>query len=80
MVAEKDRLARFGFEFMGYVAKRRSRKIIGANRKPLPQQEELVEDLAVIARTFSPRPSRMWRYEKQLKRLEAADLTVGRGR
>jgi putative resolvase len=74
VVAHKDRLARFGFDFLEHVAARNDCEIIVANQETLSPQQELVEDLLAIVHTFSCRLDGLRRYEKELK---GTDLTGG---
>ncbi|MBM0230226.1 IS607 family transposase [Micromonospora sicca] len=74
VVAHKDRLARFGFEFLEHVAARNNCEIVVANQEALSPQQEMVEDLLAIVHTFSCRLYGLRRYEKELK---GADLTTG---
>ncbi|MFU8870422.1 IS607 family transposase [Micromonospora sp. SL4-19] len=77
VVAHKDRLARFGLDFLEHVAIRGGCEIIVVNQEALSPQQELVEDLLDIVRTFSCRLYGLRRYEKELKE---ADLGAGDGR
>ena len=74
MLAHEDRLARFGFDFLEHVAARNGCEIIVAKQESLSPQQEPVEDLLGIVRTFTRRLYGLRRYEKELK---GADLTVG---
>nr|WSY55532.1 IS607 family transposase [Streptomyces sp. NBC_00886] len=67
VIAHKDRLARFGFEYFDHVAARHSCEIIVANAESLSPRQELVEDLLAILHTFSCRLTGLRRYEKKLK-------------
>ncbi|WP_406601266.1 IS607 family transposase [Micromonospora yasonensis] len=73
VVAHKDRLARFGFELLEPLAARGGCEIVVASQEPLSPQQELVEDLLAIVRTFSGRLDGLRRYAKALK---GADLTM----
>ncbi|MEV0809213.1 IS607 family transposase [Micromonospora sp. NPDC050200] len=77
VVAHKDRLARFGFDFLEHVAARNGCEIIVANQESLSPRQELVEDLLAVVHAFSCRLYGLRRYEKEL---EGADLTVAGGR
>ncbi len=66
-VAHKDRLARFGFDYLDHVAQRNGCHITVANSETLSPQQELVEDLLAIVHTFSCRLYGLRRYEKQMK-------------
>jgi putative resolvase len=74
VVAHKDRLDRFGFDFLEHLAARNDCEIIAANQEALSPQQELVEDLLAVVHTFSRRLYGLRRYEKELK---GADLTGG---
>ncbi len=67
VVAHKDRLARFGFDYLERVATRGGCDIIVANQESLSPQQELVEDLLAIVHTFSCRLYGLHRYEKAIK-------------
>ena len=75
VVAHRDRLARFGFDFLEHVANRDGCDIIVANQESLSPRQELVEDLLAIVDTFSGRLHGLRRYEKALK-----DELAGGGR
>ncbi|MEV0808902.1 IS607 family transposase [Micromonospora sp. NPDC050200] len=77
VVAHKDRLARFGFDFLEHVAARNGCEIVVANQESLSPRQELVEDLLAVVHAFSGRLYGLRRYEKEL---EGADLTVEGGR
>ncbi|MEU8261222.1 IS607 family transposase [Micromonospora sp. NPDC048999] len=77
VVAHKDRLARFGFDFLEHVAARGGCEIIVANQEALSPRRELVEDLLAIVGTFSGRLYGLRRYEKELN---GVDLASGDGR
>lgn len=74
VVAHQDRLARFGYEYLEHVAKKNCCDFVVANQESLSPQEEMVQDLLAIVRTFSPRLSGLHRYEKSIK----AELGGGR--
>jgi predicted site-specific integrase-resolvase len=67
VVAHKDRLARFGFEYLEHVAARNGCQLIVADQESLSPRQELVEDLLAIVHTFSCRLYGLRRYEKTLK-------------
>lgn len=67
VVAHKDRLARFGFDYIEHVATRHSCQIVVANQESFSPQEEMVQDLLAIVRTFACRLYGLRRYEKTLK-------------
>ncbi|MFI7487585.1 IS607 family transposase [Micromonospora echinaurantiaca] len=67
VVAHRDRLARFGVDFLEHVANRNDCEIIAANQESLSPQQELVEDLLSIVHTFSCRLRGLRRFERALK-------------
>lgn len=67
VIAHKDRLARFGFDYLEYAAERNGCEIVIANAESLSPQAELVEDLLAIVHTFSCRLYGLRRYERTLK-------------
>jgi predicted site-specific integrase-resolvase len=67
VVAHRDRLARFGFELIEWIAAKHSCRIVVANHESLSPQQGLVEDLLAIMHVFSCRLYGLRRYEKQLK-------------
>lgn len=75
VVAHKDRLARFGLEYLEHEATVAGCEILVANQESLSPQQEMVQDLLAIVHTFSGRLSGLRRYEKSLK---SDDLTGGR--
>ena len=68
VVAHKDRLARFGFDYIEHIAERNGCEIVIANAESLSPRKELVEDLLAIVRTFSSRLDGLRRYERTLKK------------
>lgn len=75
VVAHRDRLARFGFELIEWLATKHGCEIIVANQETLSPQQELVEDLLAIVHVFSCRLYGLRRYEKQLK-ADGVDLAL----
>lgn len=67
IVAHKDRLARFAFEFIEELATSVGCKIIVANQESLSPQQELVEDLMAIIHCFSCRLYGRRNYSKDTK-------------
>lgn len=74
VIAHKDRLARFGFEYLEYVASKNGCTVLVANQESLSPQEEMVQDLLAIVHTFSCRLYGLRKYEKTLK----GELSGGR--
>ncbi|GAB3997163.1 hypothetical protein GCM10029992_19300 [Glycomyces albus] len=67
VVAHKDRLARFGFDYIEHIAERNGCEIVIANAESLSPRQELVEDLLAIVHKFSFRLDGLRRYESTLK-------------
>jgi predicted site-specific integrase-resolvase len=66
VIAHKDRLARFGFDYLEHVAKKNDCDIVVANQQSLSPDQELVQDLLAVVHTFSCRLYGLRRYEKTL--------------
>lgn len=67
IIAHKDRLARFGFDFIEEFASWYGCKITVANQESLSPEQEMVEDLMAIIHTFSCRLYGLRTYKKQIK-------------
>ncbi|WP_414584992.1 IS607 family transposase [Scytonema sp. PCC 10023] len=67
VVAHKDRLCRFAFEFIQELATSVGCEIIVANQESLSPQQELVEDLMAIIHCFSCRLYGLRNYSKEIK-------------
>lgn len=67
IVAHKDRLARFGFDFIEEFASWYGCKITVVNQESLSPEQEMVEDLMAIIYTFSCRLYKLRNYKKQIK-------------
>lgn len=67
VVAHKDRLCRFAFDFIEELAKSYGCEIIVANQENLSPQQELVEDLMAIIHCFSCRLYGLRSYSTDLK-------------
>lgn len=74
VVAHKDRLSRFAFDFIEEFASWYGCKITVANQESLSPQQEMVEDLMAIIHTFSCRLYGLRNYKKQIK--EIASITL----
>ena len=74
VIAHKDRLARFGFDYLEHVAARAGCEIVVANQQSLSPERELVEDLLAIVHTFSCRLYGLRRYREQLRSALTADV------
>lgn len=69
VIAHKDRLARFAFDFIEEFASWYGCKIIVANQESLSPQQEMVEDLMSIIHCFSCRPYGLRSYKKQIRKI-----------
>ncbi len=67
LIAHKDRLCRFGFDYFEKMAIKNGCKIEVVNQESLSPQQELVQDLLAIIHTFSCRLCGLRRYEKAIK-------------
>jgi len=66
-IAHKDRLTRFGFDLLDYLAKQNNCEIIVANQEQLSPEKEMMEDLMAIIHTFSCRIYGLRKYKKMIK-------------
>ncbi len=64
IIADKDRLVRFGFDLVEYLALENGCVIVVVNQESLSPQQEIVEDLLAIVHTFSCRLYGMRKYKK----------------
>lgn len=67
IVAHKDRLVRFGFEWFERFCKNHGTEIIVMNQESLSPQEEMVQDLLSIIHCFSSRLYGLRKYKKKIK-------------
>lgn len=67
VIAHKDRLCRFGFEFFEHFAKEHGCNLIVVNQPSLSPQEEMVEDMLSIVDTFSNRLESLRKHKKEIK-------------
>jgi predicted site-specific integrase-resolvase len=80
VVAHKDRLARFAYDFLEEFASWYGCEMVVANQESLSPQAEMVEDLMSIVHTFSCRLYGLRNYKRQIKKvasisLDSTDLT-----
>jgi len=68
LIAHKDRLCRFGFDYFSFLAKENDCEIVVVNQESLSPQQEMVEDLMAIIHTFSCRLYGLRKYKKDLKK------------
>lgn len=69
IIAHKDRLVRFGFEWFESFAERHSYKIIIMNQDSLSPAEEVTQDLLAIIHCFSSRLYGLRKYQDKVKKL-----------
>lgn len=67
VIAHKDRLCRFAFDFIEQLAELNGCNILVANQESLSPQQELVEDLIAIIHCFSCRLYGLRNYSKEIK-------------
>ncbi len=67
LIAHKDRLVRFGFDYFDFLAKENGCEITVVNQESLSPQQEMVEDLMAIIHTFSCRLYGLRKYKKEIK-------------
>lgn len=67
IIAHKDRLVRFGFEFFETFALRHGCEIVVVNQESLSPHQEMVEDLMAIIHTFSCRLYGLRKYKKEIR-------------
>lgn len=71
IIAHKDRLARFGFEYFRHFLAKHNCELIILNDEKMSPEQEMVEDLMTIIHCFSSRLYGLRNYRKSLK--EALD-------
>jgi hypothetical protein len=67
VIAHKDRLCRFGFEFFEHFAKEHGCNLVVVNQPSLSPQEEMVEDMLSIIDAFSNRLDGLRKHKKEIK-------------
>ncbi len=67
VVAHKDRLCRFGFDLIAWLASRSSTEILVLNKAHLSPEREMVEDILAIIHVFSCRLYGLRKYKKLLR-------------
>jgi predicted site-specific integrase-resolvase len=72
VVAERDRLCRFGFELIEYLVTKNGGEIVVLNQSEYSPEGELVSDILSIIHVFSCRVHGMRKYKNQIK--EDSDL------
>ena len=69
IIAHKDRLVRFGFEWFELFCKNHGTNIIVMNQESLSPEEEMTRDLLSIIHCFSSRLYGLRKYKKEMKAL-----------
>lgn len=67
ILAHRDRLTRFGFEWFEHFAKSYSCEVMVLNQERLSPEQEMVQDLMTIVHCFSSRLYGLRNYRKKLK-------------
>jgi len=73
ILAHRDRLTRFGFEWFEHYAKSNGCELLVLNQERLSPEEEMVQDLMTIVHCFSSRLHGLRHYRKKLKEALAQD-------
>ena len=67
IIAHKDRLARFGFEYFRHFLSKHNCELVILNDEKMSPEQEMVEDLMTIIHCFSSRLYGLRNYRKSLK-------------
>jgi putative resolvase len=67
VIAHKDRLVRFGYEFIEHLCQTHGCEMLVINTESLSPEQEMVQDLMTILHCFSRRLSGLRNYKKALK-------------
>jgi len=67
VLAHRDRLTRFGFEWFERYAKQNGCEVIVLNQERFSPEQEMVQDLMTIVQCFSSRLSGLRNYKRKLK-------------
>jgi len=73
IIAHKDRLVRFGFEWFERFCKSHGTNIIVMNQESLSPEEEMTQDLLSVIHCFSSRLYGLRKYKKKIKALIVED-------
>jgi putative resolvase len=77
VVAHRDRLTRFGFEWFAHYAQRHGCELMVLNQERLSPEQELVQDLMTIVHCFSSRLYGLRNYRKILNEALEQDHAAG---
>ena len=69
VIAHKDRLVRFGYEWFEMFCERHGTVLTVINSESLSPEEEMVQDLLSIVHVFSSRLYGLRRYKKQIRQI-----------
>ena len=75
IIAHKDRLVRFGYEWFEEFCKRHACEIVVINAETLSPEAEVVKDLLTIFHCFSSRLYGLRRYKKEIKQMVSTTET-----
>ena len=67
LVAHRDRLSRFGFDYFDHYAQDNGCEIIVVNQQSLSPEQEMIEDFLAVIDSFSSRLSSLRKYKKILR-------------
>ena len=67
LIAHRDRLTRFGFDWFEHFAQQHGCTITVVNQESLSPREEMVEDLMAIVHTFSGRLYGLRSYKRKIR-------------
>lgn len=73
VIAHKDRLVRFGFDWFEALCQRKGCDLLILNNESLSPEQEMVQDLMTIVHCFSSRLYGLRNYKKKLKEALASD-------
>jgi putative resolvase len=68
VIAQKDRLARFGFPLLEHLCETHACRLLVMNTQELSPEQELVQDLMAITHCFSSRLYRLCTYRKTVEK------------
>jgi excisionase family DNA binding protein len=81
VVANKDRLCRFGFDLISWLAERRGCKILVLNNHVLSPEREMLEDVLAIIHVFSCKLYGLRKYKQKIKEdLDLQGLSLSRNK
>ena len=75
IIAHKDRLVRFGFDWFEVLCQRKGCELLILNNDSLSPEQEMVQDLMTIVHCFSSRLYGLRNYRKKLKEALASDAS-----